>query len=78
MQSVVKQMEWFDCLFQSYQDLVARLEPVIMELERQENVLVICSQAVARCLMAYFMEKDSGNKHHKLLLHVAYFCTTYM
>ena len=27
---------------QSYQDLVQRLEPVIMELERQENVLVIC------------------------------------
>jgi len=26
---------------ESYEDLVARLEPVIMELERQENVLVI-------------------------------------
>ena len=29
-----------------------------MELERQENVLVICHQAVARCLLAYFMDKD--------------------
>lgn len=42
---------------ESYQDLVARLEPVIMELERQENVMVICHQAVGRCLLAYFMDK---------------------
>uniref|UniRef100_A0A3B4X9C8 Uncharacterized protein n=1 Tax=Seriola lalandi dorsalis TaxID=1841481 RepID=A0A3B4X9C8_SERLL len=33
---------------ESYEDLVQRLEPVIMELERQENVLVICHQAVMR------------------------------
>ncbi len=45
---------------QSYQDLVARLEPVIMELERQENVMVICHQAVARCLLAYFVDKDAS------------------
>jgi broad specificity phosphatase PhoE/predicted kinase len=43
---------------ESYQDLVARLEPVIMELERQKNVLVICHQAVARCLLAYFLDKN--------------------
>ncbi|XP_025740772.1 6-phosphofructo-2-kinase/fructose-2,6-bisphosphatase 4 isoform X1 [Callorhinus ursinus] len=42
---------------QSYEDLVQRLEPVIMELERQENVLVICHQAVMRCLLAYFLDK---------------------
>lgn len=47
-------------LFQSYQDLVQRLEPVIMELERQENVLVICHQAVMRCLLAYFLDKSAG------------------
>lgn len=47
-------------LFQSYEDLVQRLEPVIMELERQENVLVICHQAVMRCLLAYFLDKSSG------------------
>jgi len=29
-------------------DLVARLEPVIMELERQESVLVVGHQAVNR------------------------------
>lgn len=47
-------------LSQSYQDLVQRLEPVIMELERQENVLVICHQAVMRCLLAYFLDKSAG------------------
>lgn len=44
---------------QSYEDLVHRLEPVIMELERQENVLVICHQAVMRCLLAYFLNKPA-------------------
>uniref|UniRef100_A0A9J7ZM98 6-phosphofructo-2-kinase/fructose-2,6-biphosphatase 1 n=1 Tax=Cyprinus carpio carpio TaxID=630221 RepID=A0A9J7ZM98_CYPCA len=43
---------------ESYEDLVHRLEPVIMELERQENVLVICHQAVMRCLLAYFLDKN--------------------
>ena len=45
---------------QSYQDLVQRLEPVIMELERQGNVLVISHQAVMRCLLAYFLDKGAG------------------
>ncbi|XP_061827413.1 6-phosphofructo-2-kinase/fructose-2,6-bisphosphatase 1 [Nerophis lumbriciformis] len=44
---------------ESYEDLVHRLEPVIMELERQENVLVICHQAAMRCLLAYFLDKPS-------------------
>uniref|UniRef100_A0AAQ5X1X5 6-phosphofructo-2-kinase domain-containing protein n=1 Tax=Amphiprion ocellaris TaxID=80972 RepID=A0AAQ5X1X5_AMPOC len=44
---------------ESYEDLVQRLEPVIMELERQENVLVICHQAVMRCLLAYFLDKTA-------------------
>lgn len=48
------------CVLQSYEDLVHRLEPVIMELERQENVLVICHQAVMRCLLAYFLDKSAG------------------
>nr|XP_043884758.1 6-phosphofructo-2-kinase/fructose-2,6-bisphosphatase-like isoform X2 [Solea senegalensis] len=42
---------------ESYEDMVHRLEPVIMELERQENVLVICHQAIMRCLLAYFLDK---------------------
>ena len=58
-------MSWL----QSYQDLVQRVEPVIMELERQENVLVICHQAVMRCLLAYFLDKSAGrhqNSHKDL------------
>lgn len=46
---------------ESYEDLVARLEPVIMELERQGNVLVVSHQAVIRCLLAYFLDKPSGS-----------------
>ena len=45
---------------ESYADLVARLEPVIMELERQGNVLVVSHQAVLRCLLAYFLDKNAG------------------
>ncbi|TNN35653.1 6-phosphofructo-2-kinase/fructose-2,6-bisphosphatase 1 [Liparis tanakae] len=44
---------------ESYEDLVQRVEPVIMELERQENVLVICHQAVMRCLLAYFLDNTA-------------------
>lgn len=45
---------------ESYEDLVGRLEPVIMELERQGNVLVVSHQAVIRCLLAYFLDKSAG------------------
>lgn len=41
---------------ESYRDVVQRLEPVIMELERRSNVLVVGHQAVLRCLMAYFQD----------------------
>jgi len=55
---------------ESYQDLVARLEPVIMELERAENVLVVCHQAVARCILAYFLNKDADDlPYTKVPLH---------
>ncbi|BFZ08088.1 hypothetical protein BsWGS_11127 [Bradybaena similaris] len=67
---------------ESYQDLVARLEPVILELERQENVMVICHQAVLRCLLAYFQDKSADSLPYlKVPLHtvikltpVAYGC----
>uniref|UniRef100_A0A914HNC1 Transcription factor BTF3 n=1 Tax=Globodera rostochiensis TaxID=31243 RepID=A0A914HNC1_GLORO len=39
---------------ESYEDLVVRLEPVIMELERQSDILVVSHQAVLRCILAYF------------------------
>lgn len=35
---------------ESYRDVVVRLEPVIMELERQENILIFGHQAILRCL----------------------------
>ncbi|MCJ1350035.1 MAG: Fructose-2,6-bisphosphatase [Icmadophila ericetorum] len=40
---------------ESYRDVVIRLEPVIMELERSENVLIVTHQAVLRCIYAYYM-----------------------
>ncbi|KAG8759980.1 Fructose-2,6-bisphosphatase [Serendipita sp. 396] len=39
---------------ESYRDVVVRLEPVIMELERQDNILIVGHQAILRCLYAYF------------------------
>ena len=53
---------------ESYEDLVARLEPVIMELERQGNVLVVSHQAVMRCLLAYFLDKSAGKSCSPSLL----------
>lgn len=71
---------------ESYQDLVQRLEPVIMELERQGNVLVICHQAVMRCLLAYFLDKSADDLAYLLcplhtvmkLTPVAYGCKVEM
>lgn len=37
-----------------------------MELERQGNVLVICHQAVMRCLLAYFLDKSAGRKTQQI------------
>ena len=42
---------------ESYEDVVARLEPAIIELERQNNILVIGHQAVLRCLLGYFLNQ---------------------
>jgi broad specificity phosphatase PhoE len=40
---------------ESYQDLVVRLEPIIMELENANRVVVVVAhQAVLRALLAYF------------------------
>lgn len=64
------------CVHQSYEDLVQRLEPVIMELERQENVLVICHQAVMRCLLAYFLDKSAGEETLKGVKQLTVICVT--
>jgi 6-phosphofructo-2-kinase / fructose-2,6-biphosphatase 2 len=40
---------------ESYRDVVIRLEPIIMELERSEDVIIVTHQAVLRCIYAYYM-----------------------
>lgn len=35
---------------ESYRDVIVRLEPVIMELERQDNILIVCHQVRSRSL----------------------------
>ena len=88
---------------ESYADVVQRLEPRILELERlrvrcaalrhagpisrchshgvafgwhvQEDVLVVCHQAVARCLLAYFLHMhDLANElpYLKIPLHTVF------
>lgn len=43
---------------ESYEDVIQRLDPLIIQLERQESpVLVIAHQAVLRALYAYMMDK---------------------
>jgi broad specificity phosphatase PhoE/predicted kinase len=44
---------------ESYEDVIRRLEPVIIELERQRgSVLVVAHQAVLRALYAYFADHE--------------------
>lgn len=46
---------------ESYLDVIRRLEPVILELERERRpVLVIAHQAVLRALYAYLMDRPPG------------------
>lgn len=47
---------------ESYQDLVSRLDPVIMELENANRVVVVIAhQAVLRALLAYFGGTSAEN-----------------
>lgn len=44
---------------ESYEDVIQRLEPVIVELERQRApVMVVAHRAVIRALYAYFMDRS--------------------
>ena len=45
-------------LVPSYRDVTIRLEPIIMELERSENILIVTHQAILRCIYAYFMKEE--------------------
>merc|ERR1712146_138170 len=41
---------------ESYADVIQRVKPIIVELERQRrSVIVVCHLAVQRCLYGYFM-----------------------
>ncbi|GAA5813708.1 hypothetical protein MFLAVUS_007195 [Mucor flavus] len=55
---------------ESYRDVVLRLEPVIMDLERQGNILIIGHQAILRCIYAYFMNYNQEDLPYiKIPLH---------
>lgn len=59
---------------ESYADLVQRLEPVIMELERHNDssraILIIGHQAVLRCIYGYFLNYTSAELPYlKIPLH---------
>lgn len=49
---------------ESYVDIMARLDPVLLELEHEDNVIVVSHQAVLRCILGYFLNKKPG-KHHQ-------------
>ena len=50
---------------ESYLDVIQRLEPAIIEIERQRNpVLIIAHQAVLRCLYGYFMSRAVEDVPH--------------
>lgn len=63
---------------ESYRDVVIRLEPIIMELERSEDILIVTHQAVLRCIYAYFMKKDQAESPWMAVscpaIFLAYFC----
>lgn len=63
---------------ESYQDLVLRLEPVIMELENAEKVVVVVAhQAVLRCLLAYFGSVSAESSIHVAVPPRVVWCCTY-
>ena len=50
---------------ESYKDVIDRVERVIFELERSEApVIVIAHQAVIRCLIGYFLDRDINEIPH--------------
>lgn len=63
---------------ESYIDVIHRLEPVILELERHRGpVLVVAHNAVIRCLLAYFTGKQRDEcPFTEVPLHTVYKLTT--
>lgn len=55
---------------ESYMDVIMRLEPVIIEMERMSSPLLIVShQAVIRCLLSYFNDTSRRDVPHVLLIY---------
>ncbi|TFH24413.1 MAG: fructose-2,6-bisphosphatase [Myxococcales bacterium] len=56
---------------ESYQDVIHRIDPVVMELERQRTpVLIVAHQAVLRALYAYFTSvPPEKSPHTRIPLH---------
>ena len=50
---------------ESYLDVIERVRPIIIELERQRHSIVIVAHlAVLRCIYAYFMGEELNNIPH--------------
>ena len=48
---------------ESYEDLIRRLDPVIIKLERQRKpILIVAHRAVLRCLYAYFADENDRDQ----------------
>ena len=55
-------MKLANCLLQSYHDVAVRLEPIILELEREQNdLLIIAHESVLRVLYGYLMACHSAD-----------------
>jgi 6-phosphofructo-2-kinase / fructose-2,6-biphosphatase 2 len=56
---------------ESYYDLIVRLEPIILEMERTENLLIIGHQAILRVILGYLMGVELDEiPYLKVPLHV--------
>lgn len=63
---------------ESYQDIVQRLEPLILELENADReVLVVAHQAILRCLLSYFGHKSAESSVYQEVAHRTIWRCTY-
>jgi broad specificity phosphatase PhoE len=63
---------------ESYQDIVQRLEPIILELENAEReIVVVAHQAILRALLAYFGHKSAESSVYQNVPHRTIWRCTY-